>query len=158
AYLALYDRSTLGQLGWLIGAFTLAAISDWPAFILVPVLTAHWVTTRPAREWRWIIGFGAVACGILVLLSGYIGWATQAHWNWMLPLFERRSAIGMTAPFTARQWLATAMAFNRRLHTWPMLIAAGLGLLVPARSATPPQRGATVARLLVAWGVLHVVI
>ncbi len=157
AYLALHERPNARHCLRLIGTFTLAAVSDWPAFIMVPVFLTHFLTTRLRRQWPWILAFGAAACAVFTLLYIYIALATHAPWSWMVPLFKGRSALGIKAPFTARQWLATAMAFNRHLHTLPILVASGLWLATSGIHVHP-QRGGTVARILVAWGILHVLI
>jgi hypothetical protein len=55
-------------------------------------------------------------------------------------------------------WLGTAFDFNRRLHTSALLIASGLWLVIFGVRFRRPPAGATVARLLIAWGVACVVI
>jgi 4-amino-4-deoxy-L-arabinose transferase-like glycosyltransferase len=158
AYMALQERPDVQRCLRLIAVFTLAALSDWPAFVLVPVLTIHWLTTCSRRLWPWIIVFGVFACATLALLSSYIAWATDAPWNWMVPLFARRAAIGRPAPFTVSQWLSTALAFNRHMHTLPILIASAFWLLSNAFGADRRDRGSTIGRLLLAFGIVHVVL
>jgi hypothetical protein len=142
----------------LLGAFTLAAVSDWPAFILVPVLVGHFAATRPRRLWSWGLALAAWAGVLFVLLNVYIARAGRLPWNWMVPLLKGRAAVGVTAPFTARDWFRTAWTFNMHFHTGPLLVATLLWLLVQSVRTRPAPPGATVARVLLAWGGLHVLI
>jgi len=88
AYLSLHEQPTVRNCLLLIGAFTLAGISDWPAFIMVPILVTHWLATQPRRQWAWIVAFGAAACALFALLYIYIALAAHAPWGWMVPLFK----------------------------------------------------------------------
>jgi hypothetical protein len=149
--------------GWrtfvlLIGAFTLAAVSDWPAFILVPVLVAHFAATRPRRLWPWMLALSAHASVIFALLYVYIALAANLPWRWMVPLLEGRAAIGVRAPFTAREWFRMAWLYNEHRHTLPLLAATCLWLILHGIRVRQVRPGATVARLLLAWGVLHIAI
>jgi hypothetical protein len=76
-----------------------------------------------------------------------------------VPLFKGRAAIGVTAPFTAREWLRTAWLYNRHFHTVPLIVTASTWVVLrSARVMARPQPGERAARLLLAWGVLHVLI
>jgi len=163
-YLSLHDRPTTRRLAWLSGAFAAAALCDWPAFFLVPVLLIHFMATRPRRSWGWMLAFGAVAFAVFVAVYVYIALAARLPWNWMVPLFLHRSAIG-TSPFTTWQWWSTAVTFNRHLHTAPVLVLSALWLLtdfLPPRFQARWSLSETMwpggARILIAWGLLHVVV
>ena len=56
------------------------------------------------------------------------------------------------------QWLGTAFTLNRMLHMLALVIACGLWLVIFGFRFRRPQAGATVARLLIAWGVTCIVI
>jgi hypothetical protein len=142
----------------LLGAFTLAALSDWPAFILAAVLAAHLVITQPRRAWPWALALTVWAGVVFVFLNIYIALAAGLPWGWIVPLLKGRTAIGMKAPFTAREWLRTAWAYNVHHHTIPLLAAACLWLVTGGIRVHRVQPGATVARLLLVWGALHVLI
>jgi hypothetical protein len=142
----------------LIVAFTLAGLSDWPAFIIVPVFLVHFLATQPRREWRWILPFAGTACALFASLYIYIALATHAPWDWMVPLFLKHSTSRADAPFTVREWLATALVYNRARHTAPLLFVAGIWLIARAPRVRLQQPGATIARILIAWGILHVLI
>jgi len=159
AYLSFCARLSLRAFALLVGAFTLAAVSDWPAFVLVPLLAAHFAATRPRCQWRWMIAFGVIACVVFALLNIYIAAAASLPWNWIVPLFIARSvAIGAARTFSTRSWLQMAWTFNLHLHTLPVLVAAVTWIALRGLRFSVPQRGATAARLLLAWGILHVVI
>ena len=172
AYLLFHDRQASRRWWWLVATFTLAALCDWPAFFLVPVLLVHFVTTRPRGSWGWIIGFCASACGLFAALYVYIAVAAQLPWTWMVPLVLNRSAIKTASLFSASQWWSTALTFNRHLHTSPVIVLSGAWLLIALMGrlkAAPTSRvvvGAAFRRsgnhraaaILIAWGLLHVAI
>jgi hypothetical protein len=142
----------------LAGAFTLTAISDWPAFILGLVLVIHFVATQPGRQWRWTLALCASAGIVFASLYLYIAVAAHLPWDWMVPLVKGRTAIGMKAPFTAREWVRIAWLFNLHCHTLPLIAASFSWVVGGGLSVRRGQPGATVARLLLAWGMLHVLI
>ncbi len=158
AYLEFHRTPSARTLAWLTAAFAMAGLVDWPAFILVPVLLVHFVATRPRRQWPWMVAFCAMACVVFAGIYGYVAIASHAGWDWMLPLLKRRTTIGVRAPFTAGAWLAQAWADNRMLHTVPLIAAAVAWVAAFGWRVRRDEPGATVARLLLAWGVLHVAI
>jgi len=142
---------------WL-GAFSLAGLMDWPAFILIPVLLIHFLVTQPRRNWPWIFAFCFAASALFAMLYTYIALATNAPWDWMANLLRNRTAIGGTSPFTLAQWLTTALESNLARHTGPILLLAFGWLIIYGWRCHRHQLGATVARLLLAWGILHVLV
>ena len=158
AYLHFHREPKWSSFARLVGAFTLAAISDWPAFILVPVLVAHFAATRPRRLWPWMVGLSVYAGIIFTLLYVYIALAANLSWRWMVPLLQGRAAIGASAAFTAREWFHLVWLYNEHRHTLPLLAATGLWLILHGARMRHVRPGATVAGLLLAWGALHVVI
>jgi hypothetical protein len=158
AYLHLHREPGPRTFALLVGVLALAAASDWPAFIIVPVLVGHFAATRPRRTWPWVLAFAVCAGVIFVLLNIYIALAAGLPWNWMVPLVKGRAAVGVKTPFTAREWLRIAWLFNVHFHTGPLIAAAVLWLIVYGVRVRQVQPGATVARLLLAWGALHVLI
>ena len=139
-------------------AFVLASVCDWPAYVIAPVFLAHFCATRPRREWPWMVAFAGVACALFAAVYVYVALATGSPWTWMLPLFSRHSTVGGAPPFTLMQWLSTAFTLNRLLHTFTLILAVGLWLVVFGFRFRRPQAGATVARLLIAWGVTCIAI
>jgi 4-amino-4-deoxy-L-arabinose transferase-like glycosyltransferase len=157
-YLHFHRAAGVHTLVPLVGAFVLAGACDWPAYVMVPVMAGHFLATRPRNAWPWVLAFAVVACALFAFIYVYIALATGSPWNWMVPLFSRRSGFGVRNPFTLRQWLNAAIRFNRTYHTLPLLVASALwvaGFGVRLRGSLP---GATVARLLLAWGALSVLI
>lgn len=157
-YLHFHRQPGLHTLVPFVVAFTLAGLCDWPAFIIVPVVLAHFLVTRPRRHWPWIVAFCFTACTIFVALYVYIALATNAPWDWMATLFKRRSGMGVNTPFTLSTWLATAARSNRAYQTLPLLLGSGVWLVVFGLRIRRPQPGATVARILLGWAFLHVLI
>ncbi len=158
AYLTFHREVTRAAFVRLAGAFTLAAIADWPAFILVPVLVGHFLATSARPQWGWMVLFAAIASAEFAVLNVYIAVAADLPWDWMVPLVKGRAAIGVTAPFTAGEWLSTAWSYNRHFHTLPLLAAAAAWLVLRSAGVARPQPGEPAARLLLVWGVLHVLI
>jgi 4-amino-4-deoxy-L-arabinose transferase-like glycosyltransferase len=136
--------------------FALAALSDWPAFLIVPILAAHFLATEPRQQWPWMAGFCAVAAVVFVALYGYIALAADLPWDWMAALLAKHSAVAGRHLFTLREWVARAIDSNRARHTL-VLPAAALAWLVtqvlPGRTSRP---GETAGRILLGWGILHV--
>ena len=157
-YLHFHEQPGLRTFLPFVGAFTLAALCDWPAFIIVPVFLAHFLATRRRRDWPWIVAFCLTACAIFVALYVYIALATHLPWYWMAPLFTRRSGMGVDVPFTLSRWLAAAVESNRAYQTLPLLLGSSIWLVVFGLRIRRPQPGAAVARILLGWGILHVVI
>lgn len=158
AYLRFHRAPGPATLAAFVATFALAAICDWPAYIIVPVVLAHFAATRPLRQWPWIIAFCVAACVLFAAVYVYIALATNAPWNWIVPLFNRRSAMVGGNRFTLAQWFGAAFAFNRTYHTLPLLIASTLWIVVYGFRFHAPGPGATVARLLLGWGFLYVLI
>jgi len=158
AYLMLGRAPCWRTFIWLAAAFATTSVCDWPAFFLVPVFAAHFAATRPRRQWLWMVAFGVWAAAVFAALYVYIALAAHLRWDWMLPLLKGRTAIGVKSPFTASEWLRTAWYFNRHCHTVPIMAAAVAWVIMSATAAGRRQRGADAARLLLAWGMLHVLI
>jgi hypothetical protein len=142
---------------WLF-AFSLAALTDWPAFVFVPVLFIHFLITQPRHYWPWIFAFCLAASAIFATLYIYIALATNAPWGWMTEPLSNRTAISSTSTFTLTQWLMTALKFNLTRHTLPILSLVVGWMIVYSWRLHRSQPGATIARLLLAWGILHVLV
>jgi hypothetical protein len=140
------------------GAFVVAGICDWPAYVVVPIFTIHFLATKPRREWRWALAFALTACVLFATVYAYITLATHSPWTWMAPLFMRRSTMGGLDRLTLWSWLRKAIATNRTYHTLPVLIAASLWVAASGFRDRGSPAGGTVARLLLAWAALYVLI
>jgi hypothetical protein len=136
----------------------LAGLTDWPAFILVPVLLIHFLATQRRRHWPWIFAFCLGASAIFAMIYIYITLSTNAPWDWMAVPLGSRTSISSTSTFTLTQWLTVALEFNLVRHTLPILLLALGWLVVYSWQRDQPQPGTTVARLLLAWGILHVLV
>jgi len=158
AYLVLCRDPGWGALARAAAAFTVAAASDWPAFIMMPILALHFALTEPRVRWPWMVALGAWAVALFAALYVYIAVAAHLRWDWMVPLLKGRTAIGVRSPFTAAEWLRTAGYFNRHCHTLPLMAAAVVWPIVSVLPGGRRQEGAAAAGLLLAWGTLHVLI
>ena len=161
AYLRFHDTPTSRTFLLLAGAFTLAGLCDWPAYVIVPILCIHFIATRPFRQWPWIVAFGLVACTLFAVLYSYITIATHSSWMWMAPLVARRSAIVGGNHVSWAKWLRAALDFNLTYQTAPVLIISAVWLIAFAFRRQQSRRstgGSTIARLLFAWAALYAVI
>lgn len=142
-------------------AFLPAALTDWPAFFLPPVLCGHFALTRPRRQWGWMLGLGVVTA-IYFLIPYMQVVLVTGEWTWMNKLIERRALSSLTdtqRTFTISDWIQKAFlghAVGR--HTLPVMILATLWLIgsVPHWKRRVP--GASVAGILLAWAFLHIVV
>jgi dolichyl-phosphate-mannose-protein mannosyltransferase len=149
--------------GWrtfvvLAGAFALAAVSDWPAFFLIPITAVHFVKTRPRSQWPWLAPVLVWPTVVFATLYVYITVAAHLPWHWMLPLLKGRTAIGVNPPFTTGEWLRTAWLFNLHLHTLPLLLLTSCWIGFDLATGCSERPGASPVRLLLAWGLLHVLV
>jgi 4-amino-4-deoxy-L-arabinose transferase-like glycosyltransferase len=155
AYLRFCKNLNSTNLMVLVGVFALAGATDWPAFILVPIFSVHFLTTEPRHKWIWILIFCLAGTAVFVLVYVYIKFAADIPWDWMLQPFLNRSGMG-GVKFTSTQWIETAIKFNVNLHTIPLLLTALLGLIT--LSWRGAKAGGMVAWLLLAWGTAHVLV
>ena len=140
-----------------LATFVPAAVCDWPAYVLVPVFTIHYVVTRPRRDWPWALAFAIFGCTLFAAVYVYITVATHEKWTWMADLFSRRSALVGAHAYTARHWVTVAARVNARFHTWPLGLAAG-AWLVWYGFRHESQPGASISRLLIGWAAVYTVI
>ena len=156
AYVGFHREPSRRAWTFLAVAFLFAALSDWLAFLIVPIAVVHFVATRPRSEWWRIVLASGVAVVMFGMIYAYVTIATNQPWNWMFPHVYMHS-IG-TAPSSITDWVTTVMRRNRDMHTLPLLIAAGLWTLTEGLRVRTARPGATAARLVLAWGLLYVAI
>jgi hypothetical protein len=154
-YLRFHDNPQPDTFWPFVGAFVLAGVCDWPAYVLVPVLTLHFLTTRHRGDWRWIFGFLLAACLLFAAVYTYITFATHSAWTWMIPKFTRRSGLAGGSRVWSLEWLAAAFAANRTYHTLPLLVVSGAWVAVCGFRLRKSIPGAAIARLLLAWAAVY---
>jgi len=158
AYLRFHRAPGRGTFARFAAAFAVAALCDWPAYVLVPVLVAHFSATRPRRDWRWIGGFAVGATALFVATYAYITLATGYGWDWIVPLFARRSAVIGGSSVTFAQWLGAAVRINRAHQSLPLLACAALGLAALARRRAWQAQAVVPLALLLSWAALYIAI
>jgi hypothetical protein len=156
AYINFHSQPCRRTFLLLMGAFFLSAISDWPAFIIVPVFLIHFVATSPRQRWPWILAFCLGACSFFFMLYLYIMLATGDSWTWMFSVFRNRCLFSQIAPTILNEWLPKVVQYNRSFHTLPLLVASFTWLIALSWRFRQSQPGAQIARILLAWGGLHV--
>ena len=159
AYLRFHAAPSATRLALLSTAFVPAGLTDWPAYYLIVVLFLHYVFTHPVRKWAWIIAFGSFGAILFLVVYAQIAFVID-DWRWMARPFFRRSLESQNdagEAFTFRQWLGMVFWRNRVWHTPILMIAAGMFVmcLIWRRNAGSSAR---LARLLVAWAVVHVAV
>jgi hypothetical protein len=158
AYLKFHNQPDRRTFSLLLFAFLLAALCDWPAYIIVPVFLIHFISTRPRYKWPWIFAFCIGTCVIFCLFYIYVILVTKVGWDWILRLSINRGPMSAIAPSIINEWLPKAIEYNRSRHTFPVLIAAFAWLVAIGWRLRQSQPGATIARILLAWGLLHVLV
>lgn len=156
-YLRFQDAPDFRTFVLFLAAFVAAALCDWPAYVLVPVFVGHFIATRPRHDWVWALAFGLAACVLFGGVYTYVTLATHSPWNWMADLFARRSALVGSHSYSWRQWISIATRTNSRYHTAP-LMAAAAAWIAAFGFRRRAHGGATVARLLLVWATLYVLI
>lgn len=161
AYLRLHERATPARLVMLCLAFLLAALTDWPAFYMVPVFAVHFAATRPLREWRWIAAFGLISILFFAAAYAHIAVATR-DLNWMAHLLHRRAISGATdadAAFTFTGWFNQALVRHGIVrHTWPVVLLSLAWMVWALARWNRPTPGAAATGLLLVWAILHIAV
>ena len=159
-YLRLHERPAWKNLAMLALGFAPAAMTDWPAFYLLPILGLHYVVTKPPRDWVYIVGFGLIGCAFFASIYAHIAIHVD-DWRWMSDKLHRRtlsSEADKTGAFTLGDWLVTAARYNIAQHTRPVLLLGFLWLILFAWRIKRIDPAATTTRLVFAFAALHVII
>src|SRR5947207_1105862 len=132
--------------------FAFALFSDWPAMFLVPILVAHFVLTKPRKDWLWIGGFAFIAALLFFLAYAQV-WLVTRDWLWMRELLIRRTFATVNdqlQTFGWREWFRGAIVKHAvHLLTLPVLLLGGGWLcVVISRRRRPLDRAATLTLLL----------
>ncbi|HMB96261.1 MAG TPA: glycosyltransferase family 39 protein, partial [Tepidisphaeraceae bacterium] len=159
AYERFHDAPNWKNFALLSLAFSAGAITDWPAFYLVPVLGIHFVITRRLRQWGWIIGFGLASVAIFAAIYSYLAIA-QHDWYWMNWLVLRRTSSVSDAysSFSLRDWFIRAI-WQLAIGEHTLIVVALAILWIPlAVSRSFLHRADRLTALLLSWGILHALI
>ncbi len=161
AYDRFHDEPNVRRLTWLSLTFLGAALMDWPALYLQPVLGIHFLCTGRPRQWPWIVAFGMIGLAIFAALYAYLAVA-QHSWRWMGELVRHRALSNASdttsQQFGAREWLYHAVwLFAVGRHT---LLVAALALAWLPLAAWRRFRGRAdrLTSLLLAWAMVHVLV
>ena len=150
-----------------VGCFILAALCDWPAFYLAPLLALHTLIAQRLNRRAWIEAtmIGLLSTALFVLLVLWANWAAGAS---ILSRVAARSSAFDDADqaITLARWLQWGIGHQYGLmHTWPLLILGLTGTALALLPRTRQTLGASAASpsvaplLLVAgWGALHLAI
>lgn len=159
AYERFCDRPNWRTLTILCLAFLAAAMTDWPAFFLLPVLGVHFLCTHRIRQWRWISAFAFIAVAVFAAQYAYLSVA-QHDWWWMISLLKHRafSSTGdESGHFTPWSWMCRAWEYGVGGQTAIVILLALLWLLTAAWRNFSGQTD-RLAGLLLAWAVVHIVV
>jgi hypothetical protein len=142
-------------------AWILAAFSDWPAFVIPPILAIHFIIANPPRFWWRIIPFGLLAAAVLVFhaLSLTHGGDSSVFRQFF---FRMHGNTDNGHPITLADWYHDALLnYVLRTFTAPVCALAGIYLisivLLALHQIKRLARHDTVL-LMLAWGCLHVMI
>lgn len=160
AYERFHRRPGWASLALLAAAFAGAAVMDWPAFYLGPVMGVHYLFTRRPRQWGWIVGLGIISVGIFIGLYAQLA-VVQEDWAWMRSQVERRALSGAgdgEDPFTLANWLHRAVVLNVFGRQTPIVAGLALIWLALARARRWTHPADRIATLLLAWAGIHILI
>jgi len=168
-YLRFDKRTTWGRWIAVLIAFIVSALSDWPAYYLVPVILVHHFFSKSAglRRWRVLL-LPAVALAAIALFVFYINWVEFGSASFrideMVQWFVHRAistaseASGQS--FTVVDWFGAIAQNLRVMFSLPVLILAAVGLLfyVLRIASRRADKSDGVLALLLAFGLMHVLI
>lgn len=166
------EKPGWGSVFAMLGAFFLAALTDWPAYYLVPILIVHYFLTARRKNWKIVL---------LPVLAAITGVGFLLHQNYvltgepslgidvMLGAFLSRfggpaGATGFGAApehFTAGDWL------NRVVFTWlpqyftlPCLVLGGAWTVVVLARVAARKASAADSLFLIflVFGAIHVLL
>lgn len=137
--------------------FLLGALSDWPIFYLVPILSAHALLTRRARFIPVVLLAGAAAA-IFAVLAAWVLWSGGD-----VSVFHQLSVRASARRITLADWVARVIIHHQgRLHTWPVLVLSALYVVQTARRRLtgrwPNVDAHLFPLLLLAWGLTNLFI
>ena len=172
-YLRFDERRTWGRWLWVLGAFFLAALCDWPAYYIVPLIVIHHFFSkgagphRPRRKWR-ILLLPALAVVVFAGFAIYSNWVEFGEAS--LDVREMTSGFfyrafatrGDTdeAQFTAADWFGRHSEYLHEMFTIPVLLLTVAGLLFHIYKVVSGtlERGDGIVAIFLIFGLLHVVI
>lgn len=164
AYQHFHAEPTLRTLLPVCAAFTGAALTDWPAFLLVPVICLHFVFTTNWRRWGSIILFGLFTIAVFAGIYAYLSWAA-GDWRLIYTQILNRSGQSLTEggqPLALADWaIKWLRAAIHRLFdsTTPVVPLLAIGWLVMTFLRIGRSSNAEmIARILFAWATLHVIV
>jgi 4-amino-4-deoxy-L-arabinose transferase-like glycosyltransferase len=174
-YLRFDERRTWGRWLWVLGAFFLAALCDWPAYYIVPFIVLHHVFSkgregrRQRRKWR-ILLLPALAVVIFAAFLTYADWVEHGEVSFdvreMAGCFLYRAFatsgdnIDDEAQFTAADWFNKHSEYFHVMFTIPVLVltTAGLVFYIYKVITRTLERGSGIIAIFLTFGLLHVVI
>jgi hypothetical protein len=140
AYMKLLERPTVSRASALAFSFTLAALTDWPAFYLVPIIGVHAALSRDRRLIAFLLAFSGCSVALFALLYTQAAMVAQ-DWGWMLQAFSRRALSSQSDASTAitfSGWIETALLGHAGSRlTLPILLTTGLWIVI---ALTRPRR------------------
>jgi|GEM_PF-1917720 len=160
AYQRFFDRPNLRRLAVMALAFLPAALTDWPAFFLVPVLAGHFVLRHRLRHWQLILTFCLYSAAVFGLLYVHIALVT-GDWRLIFDQFLRRSARmedDHHRAFSWGSWVVEAGGNGLWAHTWMVVALAGLWVVCVGLDWRRCSRLISLTRLLLAFAVVHVLV
>lgn len=182
AYTHFLARPGVRRLVLLCLAFLPAALTDWPAFFLVPVLLGHFLWTcrvrartaeplpqdgateagRQERSWRPVLLMLIFCVVATVYFAGaylHIVFGADQPFDWIIKEVQRRSNAGEgdRGAVTAAMWLAGIWRHNLARHTI-ILLLLGFSWLVVFGFRRGVNPATTIVRLALAWAALHILV
>jgi len=144
-----------------IASWVLAAFSDWPAFVIPPVLALHYVLRSPPRSWWRIIPFAIVSA---LVMAFHFYWLTRSGDLSVFDQFFHR-INGKTDngyAFGFYDWYHDAIGgYVLRMFTKPVVFLAGIYVVAVTLLAIHQVRRLIphdTTLMMLGWGIMHVII
>jgi hypothetical protein len=160
-----YSRwSESGTRKWFAAAivmWVLAAFSDWPAFIIPPLLAVHYMISRPPKMWWRIIPFGLLGTGVLVF---HVLTLTRGGDSSVIRqfFFRMNGNTDNGHPITLYDWYHDAIAgYVFRTFSIPLFCLAALYVIIILLTALHRIKSLAphdTVLLMLGWGLTHVLV
>ena len=163
-YYILYLESPRARYLYLmILSFLFGALTDWPAFYAVPLLSLHYLLfSSNTKKHKSFFIFPIFGCFLFLLFLYYIHTIADSFYPFFYLLFHRASSyasdLDLTQTFTLIQWFKEISLNIRKLYTLPILILSLIWLVSFITKLIKRQNFAQdlVVIILLLFGLIHI--
>ena len=147
----------------MILSFLFGALTDWPAFYAVPLLSLHYLLfSSNTKKHKSFFIFPIFGCFLFLLFLYYIHTITGSFYSFFYLLFHRASSYAsdsdLTQTFTMIQWFNKISLNMREHYTLPILILSSIWFVIFITKLIKKQNFAhdLVVIILLLFGLIHI--